>query len=113
MLQTLLQFVQLLLTTGNLCIMLFALYQFTRRPHQNLTDRVIVLEQLVKAIQESLARGNNRFNEIDRAINILTQNVLALVEFEIQYCLTENKEPSSELREAKHELNKYVSSNKR
>lgn len=100
---------QLFLAACNTCIMLWMFWNFLRRPHDNLEARVTANEVSIKEIQSSLKQGNDRFREQDDAIEVITQNVLALVEFEIEYCLTEHKTPSAALEEAKKELNRYLS----
>lgn len=100
---------QLFLAACNTCIMLWMFWSFLRRPHDTLEARVTANEVAIKEIQGSLKQGNDRFREQDDAIEVITQNVLALVEFEIEYCLTEHKTPSAALEEAKKELNKYLS----
>lgn len=100
---------QLFLAVCQTCLMLWMFRNFLRRPHDTLEARVTANEIAIKDIQNSLKQGNDRFREQDDAIEVITQNVLALVEFEIEYCLTEHKTPSAALEEAKKELNKYLS----
>ena len=52
--------------------------------------------------------GNDRFREQEEANDVLIHCVLALIEFEIQYCLTEHKEPSDDLKKAKDILHNYL-----
>lgn len=99
---------QLLLTFGNLCIMLYAFSKFLMKPHTSLDARVSNLEFKVKEINESLNHGSDKFREQDSANEVLLHSVIALIEFEIQYCLTEKKAISPELQKAKEDLHDYL-----
>lgn len=107
---------QFILLCCNLALMFWMFRNFLRRPQDELKARVAALESrttanevAIKENRASLKQGNDRFRKQDAAIEVITQNVLALVEFEIEYCLTEHKTPSAALEEAKKELNKYLS----
>lgn len=107
---------QFILLCCNLALMFWMFRNYLRRPHDALEARVTAAEAritanevAIKENRDSLKQGNDRFRKQDAAIEVITQNVLALVEFEIEYCLTEHKTPSAALEEAKKELNKYLS----
>lgn len=105
----LLPFFQLVLTFGNICVLAYALYKFLNRPHDTLEDRVNAHDVEIADIKKSLLQGNDRFREQDDTNEVLIHSVLALIEFEIQYCLTEHKEPSKDLERAKDDLHSYLS----
>ena len=105
----LLPFFQLVLTFGNICVLAYALYKFLNRPHDTLEDRVNAHDVEIADIKKSLLQGNDRFREQDDTNEVLIHSVLALIEFEIQYCLTEHKEPSRDLERAKEDLHSYLS----
>lgn len=104
-----LPFFQLALTFGNICVLAYALFKFLNRPHDTLEDRVNAHDVEIKEIKSSLLQGNDRFREQDDTNEVLIHSVLALIEFEIQYCLTEHKEPSKDLERAKDDLHSYLS----
>ena len=79
------------------------------KPHDTLEDRVNAHDVEIKEIKSSLLQGNDRFREQDDTNEVLIHSVLALIEFEIQYCLTEHKEPSKDLERAKDDLHSYLS----
>jgi hypothetical protein len=106
---TLLPFFQLVLTFGNICVLAYALYKFLNRPHDTLEDRVNAHEVEINDIKKSLLQGNDRFREQDDTNEVLLHSVLALIEFEIQFCLVEHKEMSAGLTKAKEDLNNYLS----
>lgn len=105
----LLPFFQLVLTFGNICVLAYALYKFLNRPHDTLEDRVNAHEVEIADIKKSLLQGNDRFREQDDTNEVLLHSVLALIEFEIQFCLVEHKEMSAGLTKAKEDLNNYLS----
>lgn len=99
---------QIFISFANICILLYALYKFLNRPHDTLEQRVISIETEVKDIKESLHQGNDRFRSQEDTNEVLIHSVLALIEFEIQYCLTEHKEMSKDLEKAKEDLHSYL-----
>lgn len=107
--QLLVSIMQLLLTFGNLCIMLYAFSKFLAKPHDTLEEKVSALENKVKEHEESLHQGNDKFREQNVTNEVLIHSTLALIEFEIQYCLTEKKLISPELQKAKDDLHGYLS----
>lgn len=106
---TVLPIFQLILTFGNICVLAYALFKFLNKPHDTLEDRVNAHEVEIADIKKSLLQGNDRFREQDDTNEVLIHSVLALIEFEIQYCLTEHKEPSKDLERAKDDLHSYLS----
>lgn len=99
---------QIFISFANICILLYALYKFLNKPHDTLEQRVISIETEVKDIKESLHQGNDRFRSQEDTNEVLIHSVLALIEFEIQYCLTEHKEMSKDLEKAKEDLHNYL-----
>lgn len=98
----------LFLQAANIIVLLWAFKSFVTKPHNSLEQRVSKCEEDVKDIKQSLFRGDGKFQEIERAIKVLIRSVLALVEFEMQYCLTENKHPTNGLEKAKEALDEFI-----
>ena len=109
MAKEILPIMQLLLTTINICVMVYAFLKFLKKPHDTLETRLGVLEVEIKEIKASLLQGNDRFREQDDTNEIILHSVLALIEFEMQYCITEKKPVTEELAQAKKDLNSYLS----
>ena len=99
---------QMVLAFGNICVLGYALIKFLNRPHDTLETRVATLELEIKETKQSLHQGNDRFREQESTNEVLIHSVLALIEFEIQYCLTEHKEMSKDLEKAKEDLHSYL-----
>ena len=92
------QGLQMLLNLFNIAALLYAFRLF--------------LEVKVKEIDQSLHQGNDRFKAQENTNEIILHSILALIEFEIQYCLVENKPMSEELKKARADLNSFLSSRK-
>ena len=116
MIQSVLPFLQVILAFCNICIMGYALFKFLNKPHNNLETRVSTLEVEMKEQKRSLLQGNDRFreqddkfDEQDKTNSILIHSVLALIEFEVHYCETEQKPISKNLERAKDDLHDFLS----
>ncbi len=107
--QTILPVLQMILSFGNICVLAYTLFKFLNRPHDTLEERVNMHDVEIKDIKNALHQGNDRFREQDDTNEVLIHSVLALIEFEIQFCLTEHKEPSKDLERAKDDLHSYLS----
>ena len=114
--QEVLTIMQLGLAFGNFCIMLYALSKFIKKPHDKLIDRIVALEVQVDELKDSLKQGNDRFREHTKRFEkqydtneVLIRSVLALIEFEMQYCIEEKKGLTDGLKNAKADLDKFLS----
>ena len=106
--QTMLTIMQMILAFGNICIMTYAFSKFLAKPHDTLEQRVNTLEVKIDEIEDSLKQDNDKFREQNTTTEVLINSTLALIEFEIQYCYTENKPISNGLEEAKNNLNRFL-----
>ena len=92
----------------NACIMLAAFKAFLSRPRNTIIKRIEELELQVREIKESLQKGNEKFSNLGEIVEAMLQSIQALIEFEIQYCLLEDKEFSKGLEDAKTNLSKCL-----
>ena len=106
--QTILPILQMILAFGNICVLAYALIKFLNKPHDTLESRVQTLELEIKETKQSLHQGNDRFREQEDTNSVLIHSVLALIEFEIQYCIEEKKPMSKDLEKAKDDLHNYL-----
>lgn len=106
--QTTLLIMQITLAFFQICVFLWAFKTFLRKPTTTLEEKVLELEVTVKNVQASLLQGNDKFRDTDRAIEAMLRSIMALTEFEIEYCLTEHKQPSQALINAKENLNAFM-----
>ena len=98
---------QLLLSFCNICIIGYAFIRFVGKPHNDLSTKVTNLEYEVKEIKNSLMQGNDRFRNQDTTNEVIIRTVIALIDFEVHYCETEQKPISKSLERAKEELHEY------
>ena len=104
-----LQLVQLILASLNIIIIIYGFYIFLTKPRTTLEKRVQALEIKLAEVEKSLLQGNDRFRSQDEALEVLIRSTLALIEFEVQYCLTENKQISDDLKKVKEDLHIFLS----
>ena len=105
--------IQGLISFGTLCGMLYAFKKFLDKPHDSLEERVTKLEARVDNAEEALHKGNDKFRNHGEALETLLSCSLALVEFEIQYCVSNATQPSQDLQKAKEQLHEYLTRVKR
>ena len=58
--------------------------------------------------KQSLLKGNDRFRGQEDINEVVLHSLIALIEFEIEYCLTEHKVPSDGLKKAKEDLHLFL-----
>lgn len=120
MVQTITQYSDLLLKIANVIMLGFMFYKFTRKPHENLENRITTLEKRMdeletkseiryKDFEQQLRKGNDKFRSIEKILEVLLTCSLALINFEVHYCETEHKEISGDLEDARKVLNKCLS----
>lgn len=106
--ETILSYMQMFLSFANICIILYAFVKFLGKPHSTLEQRVKILEDKVRDLEENNKDKEDRFKKIDKSLNVLIHSTLSLIEFEMQYCLTEHKEMSQGLEESKKALHDFL-----
>lgn len=92
----------LFLSFGNCCMMLAVFFRFLSAPHKNIMTRIEELEKKVKDLEEDSS-------DTKKALQVIMHSTLALIEFEMQYCLTEHKDMSDGLKKAKEDLHSFLS----
>lgn len=98
-----------ILTILNIIDKYIALKDKNDSPFKSLVGKVEEHEVRIGKIESSLFLGNDRFREQEATNEVLLRSILALVEFEIQYCITENKPISKDLEKAKDDLHAFLS----
>ena len=93
---------QMILAFCNICIIGYGFYKFLNTPRDSMEQRITALEVEVKNLKSS------QENDQD-TLKVLTRSTLALIEFEMQYCMTENKDMSDSLKAAKRDLEEFLS----
>jgi hypothetical protein len=100
---------QIVLALINLGILIFAFTKFVSSPRVNLEATVKALQLEVESIKKELLQKDQRNKLRDDALEVILRSSIALIEFEIQYCLVEDKQPTEELKRAKADLNEFLS----
>jgi len=98
-----------ILTILNIIDKYIALKDKSDTPFKSLAGKVEEHEVRIGKIESSLFLGNDRFREQEATNEVLLRSILALVEFEIQYCITEGKPISKDLEKAKDDLHGFLS----
>ena len=109
MIKDILPILQVILTSGNICILAYALFNFLKKPQNSLEQRVSVTEIKIKEIEASLLQGNDRFREQESTNEVMQSCMLALIDFELAYCIHTSYEDTYDLMKAKTELRKHLS----
>lgn len=114
--QNLSDFLKVFLQVAQVVTILYAVYKFTRKPHDSLESKHDELKKRVdehdlklKEIDNSLHKGNDIFRDQEKTNATFKSVMLAFVDFEIAYCLHTNYEFTDDLMKAKKELQDYVS----
>jgi hypothetical protein len=93
---------QMILAFCNICIIGYGFYKFLNTPRDSMEQRITTLEVEVKNLKSSQEHDQD-------TLKVLTRSTLALIEFEMQYCMTENKDMSDSLKAAKRDLEEFLS----
>lgn len=93
---------QMFLAFCNICIIGYGFYKFLNTPRDSMEQRITTLEVEVKNLKLSQEHDQD-------TLKVLTRSTLALIEFEMQYCMIENKDMSDSLKAAKRDLEDFLS----
>lgn len=107
--QIILTILSLFISLCTVCTLVYGFAKFLSKPHDTLEQRVTVLEVKQTELEREKQKLNDRCMEQDDTNEVLIHSTLALIEFEIQYCLTEKKPMSKDLERAKEDLHHYLS----
>lgn len=97
-----------ILDFGEIVMLGYALYKFTRKPQDTLEKRITTVEVKVEEHERKLRQGNDKFWTYGSVMETLVRCTLALMKFEVHYCETEHKEISEDLVTAEKELNECL-----
>ena len=94
---------------------LFAVYKFTRKPHDTLEEKHNALAKRVdehdvkiKEVEQSLKQGNDKFRKQEETNATFKSVMLSFINFELAYCSTTGYEDNQDLLDAKRELSEYL-----
>ena len=108
--QTILPYIQLLVSCGTFLGMLYALKRFIDKPHDDLVKRVTALEVKIKEHDNSLNNSHEKIRDEKKVDSLIINSIVALIEFEADYCIRHGGENISPgLLEAKKKLYNFLS----
>ena len=114
----LVEILQLLITTGTFCGMLYAFYKFASTPETTQNERITALEtwqgQLEAKLQierdeleRRLSMGSNHFSTIDEGTKVTQSAILAIMD-----TLLNDGDNKDELRKRRDDLYSYLTGKK-
>lgn len=118
--KVILTIIQLLVTFGSLCIMLYTFKKFLARPQDTLAARVAAceakvaeleakLQEYIQGVERALQLNSEDSKHIKEACRALQSTVYSLVEFELSYCSRTGYDGDvRDLEEAASELHEYL-----
>lgn len=112
MVNAVLPVLQMILAAGNICIIGYGFYKFLGKPHSTLETRVVALETEIRNIKQSTRDGDKQIAVNAEGAAVLQRCLLALIEFEISFCLSSGYKDIADLEEAKRMLHDYLAKSK-
>ncbi len=118
--KSILTVLQLIVTFGSLCIMLYTFKKFLAKPQDTLAARVAACEakvaeletklhEYISGVERTLQLGVEDTKELKESNRALQSTVYSLVEFELSYCRRTGYEGDvRDLEEAAKELHDYL-----
>lgn len=106
---TFMDFSDVFLRLVNIIVIAYGFYRFMGKPHSDLEERVKTLEVKVKEHDNSLNQGKDNFREQKKTDALIITSLVALIEFETDYCMHHGDERiSPRLEESKNNLQSYL-----
>ena len=102
------EILKVVLQIANIVVLGYALYKFLNKPHSTLEEKVNAHDVEIKEIKASLLQGNDRFREQETTNEVMQSCMLALIDFELAYCIHTSYEDTEDLMKAKTELRKHL-----
>ena len=109
------EYLKVFLQIAQVITILFAVYKFTRKPHDTLEEKHKALEKRVdehddkiREIKEALKQGDDRMNDIEASVEVILSCLYSLVSFELTFCLSQHYENTEDLVKAKDRLQEHL-----
>ena len=109
------EYLKVFLQIAQVITILFAVYKFTRKPHDTLEQkhdalvkRVDEHDVKIKEVETSLKQGNDKFRKQEETNATFKSVMLSFINFELAYCSSTGYEDNQDLLEAKRELSEYL-----
>lgn len=108
MLEQFSEILKLVLQVANVVVLAYALYKFLNKPHNTLEEKVNEHDVKIKEIETSLLQGNDRFRDQENTNEVMQTCMLALIDFELAYCIHTEYADTDDLVKAKDVLRKHL-----
>jgi len=108
MVSNILPYLQAILASANIIIIIYGGYRFLGQPRSTLENRVAILENELRALKQNVKEGDAQIEVNEQAMNVMQHCLLALIEFEIQFCISHEETISDDLKDAKKQLHEYL-----
>ena len=109
------EYLKVFLQIAQVVTILWAVYKFTRKPHDTLEEKHEILKKRVdehdvkiKEVETSLKQGNDKFRKQEETNATFKSVMLSFINFELAYCSSTGYEDNQDLLEAKRELSEYL-----
>lgn len=106
---------KVILQVAQVVALVYAGYKFTRKPHETLEGRVEALEKKVedqdfeiREVKDSLKAGNDHFRDQGKTNEVIQTCMLALVDFELSFCIHSGYDDTKDLERAKDILREHL-----
>lgn len=87
---------QLIVTTGTFIGMIYALYKFTRKPTEDINERLVKIETRLDDTERSLNNNWEQTRKSQSMIEDIQLCILYLLDFEVAYCTHATMKEGSE-----------------
>lgn len=102
------EILKVVLQIANVVVLGYALFKFLNKPHDTLEEKVNEHEVKIKEIESSLLQGNDRFRDQENTNEVMQTCMLALIDFELAYCIHTSYNDTADLMKAKDALRKHL-----
>ena len=106
--QNILPVLQIILTSGNICVLGYALIKFLSRPHNKMDERIMDLEKQV-AVQDNVLKEHSRKLSAQSETNeVFMNSMLSFIDFELAFCAHTDYSDTVDILKAKETLQKHL-----
>ena len=104
MIKELLPVLQVILTTCNIMVLVYAGFRFIKRPHDSIEDRLTELEKVTQL-------HTGKIKKQEESSEVFINCMLAFIDFELAYCSHNDYQYTEDLKIAKETLRRYLAKN--
>lgn len=104
MIKDLLPVLQVILTTCNIMVLVYAGFRFIKRPHDTIEGRLSELEKLTQL-------HTGKIKKQEDSSEVFINCMLAFIDFELAYCNHTNYQYTEDLNVAKETLRRHLAKN--